>query len=58
MKKIKDERKIMSREHEFWELGTEAENIALLTRIARLKRQGIDIDGLFDRVLDAHESSI
>ena len=36
--------------HEFWSMASEAENIALLKRIARLKDQGIDIDGLFDMV--------
>jgi len=32
---------------EFWATATRAENIALLSRIAKLKSKGIDVEGLF-----------
>lgn len=38
------------REVEFWSMAEETENFALLAKIARLRRQGHDIDS----ILDAH----
>lgn len=34
----------------FWDSATEDENIALLSRVAKLKSKGIDVEGLFKMV--------
>ncbi len=34
----------------FWDSATEEENIALLEKIARMRKQGIDIEGLLDQI--------
>jgi hypothetical protein len=36
---------------EFWETANEAENMALLARIARLRESGIYVETLFDLVI-------
>ena len=33
---------------EFWDQASEEENIALLSRMARLKSQGIDVEGIIN----------
>jgi len=38
------------REQDFWAGATEATNLALLVRIARLRKKGIDINALLDAV--------
>ena len=38
------------REVEFWETASETENIAVLRRIAKLRKRGIDVEGLLDMV--------
>ena len=35
---------------EFWKQASEEENIALLDRIAKLKKKGIDVEGLLKMI--------
>jgi len=39
-----------AREKDFWSTAREAENIALLSRIAKLREKGIDVNGLLDMI--------
>ena len=39
-----------SREIDFWETASEAENIALLQKIARLRKKGVDVDKVLDAI--------
>ena len=38
------------REEGFWETASEVENIAILARIAKLRKRGIDVDSLLDMI--------
>jgi len=38
------------REEEFWATASEAENYALLYRIAKLRKRGVDVDQLLDLI--------
>ena len=38
------------REVEFWEMASESENVAILRRIVKLRKKGIDVEGLLDMV--------
>ena len=50
MSDIYDGKADTEREKQFWDTASEAENIALLSRIAELRRKGIDIDSLLNIV--------
>jgi plasmid maintenance system antidote protein VapI len=43
------------REMEFWAVATEAENISLLKKIARLRQHGVDVERLIDSVVPKKE---
>ena len=51
VKDIKDDANINGREKEFWDMASEAENIATLKKIAALRRAGFDIDKHLDFLL-------
>jgi hypothetical protein len=53
MKKVIDAESKM--EPDFWKTASEAENIAILAKIARLRRKGVDIDYLFDRLISEND---
>lgn len=50
MAQIKDGQIESDREQEFWDQAKEAENLKLLSKIARIRQQGID----FEKFLEIH----
>lgn len=48
---IQDNVEVNGRERDFWEMASEAENIATLKKIARLRKAGFDIDKHLDFLL-------
>ena len=42
-------------EEEFWQIAKEAENTGTLSKIAQLRKQGVDVDALLDAVLKKGE---
>lgn len=52
---IYDNKPQSEREKGFWETATEAENIALLRRIARMRKKGINVEAILDAVDPAEE---
>ena len=50
MSEIYDGKADTDREKQFWRTASEAENISLLSRIAELRKKGIDIDSLLNMV--------
>lgn len=51
MSQIQDNVEVNGRERDFWEMASEAENIATLKKIARLRKAGFDIDKHLDFLL-------
>jgi len=47
---IMDEKATDEREIEFWLQAKEAENLKLLGKIARLRKKGVDIEGILDKL--------
>ena len=50
MSEINDGKADTEREQKFWKTASEAENIALLAKIANLREKGIDVEALLDMV--------
>lgn len=51
---IKDEKPVNAREVEFWKSASEAENFALLKKLATARELGIDFEPILDSMIKAH----
>ena len=47
---IYDNKPESEREADFWRMASEAENISLLNRIAKIRAKGVDVNGLLDMI--------
>lgn len=54
MSEIKDEKPVNAREVEFWKSASEAENFALLKKLATARELGIDFEPILDSMIKAH----